>query len=233
MAFLAGLLSILSPCVLPLVPIILGAALSRHRLGLVALAAGLAASFLGIGLFVATIGFAIGLDASVFRTAGAILLVAFGAVLLAPMVQARLALAAGPMSNLAQRRLGNLSAGGLGSQFIVGLLLGVVWSPCVGPTLGAASVLAAQGQDLPSVSLTMLLFAIGTSAPLLILGLLSREALTRWRGRLLGAGRSGKAVLGLVLVASGVLILSGLDRTAETELLNISPAWLTDLSTSF
>jgi len=67
LAFLAGILSILSPCVLPLLPIVLGTAQAEHRLGPVALAAGLAVSFTAIGLFVATIGFAIGLDTDVFR----------------------------------------------------------------------------------------------------------------------------------------------------------------------
>ena len=67
LSFLAGVLSILSPCVLPLLPIILGTAQSEHQLGPVALAAGLALSFTTIGLFVATIGFAIGLDTDVFR----------------------------------------------------------------------------------------------------------------------------------------------------------------------
>ena len=75
LAFLAGLLSTLSPCVLPLLPIVLGTAASEHRFGAVALAVGLVASFVAIGLFFATIGFSIGLDAGVFRTAGAIAMI--------------------------------------------------------------------------------------------------------------------------------------------------------------
>lgn len=233
LAFLAGLLSILSPCVLPLVPIVVGAAQSRHKLGPAALATGLAVSFLGIGLFVAMIGFAIGLDGALFRTMGAVLLVAFGAALLVPALQERLALAAGPIGDWTQRRFADFSAGGLGSQFVVGSLLGIVWSPCVGPTLGAASVMAAQGRNLPTVAITMILFAIGTSAPLLILGLLSREVLGRWRSRLLLAGKGGKAVLGTILVAGGILILFGIDRTIEAGLLSVSPTWLTEISTRF
>ncbi len=61
LAFLAGILSTLSPCVLPLVPLLLGTAASEHRFGPVALAVGLALSFTAIGIFVATVGFAIGL----------------------------------------------------------------------------------------------------------------------------------------------------------------------------
>ena len=82
LAFVAGLLSILSPCVLPLVPIVLGSALAHHRHGPLALAAGLALSFTAIGLLVAVAGFSIGLDAGVFRSAAAVIMIALGVVLI-------------------------------------------------------------------------------------------------------------------------------------------------------
>ena len=100
LAFLAGLLSVLSPCVLPLLPLVLGTAASEHRLGPAALAAGLALSFVTIGLFVATIGFAVGLDTALFRTVAAVLLVGLGGVLLVPAAQERFATAAGPAVNV-------------------------------------------------------------------------------------------------------------------------------------
>ena len=171
-AFLAGLLSVLSPCVLPLVPIVLGTAASEHRLGPVALALGLALSFTAIGLFVATIGFSIGLDGDVFRGVGAVLLVILGVVLTLPRLQARVATAAGPAGAWAEERFGGFGSGGLSGQFGVGLLLGAAWSPCVGPTLGAASLLAARGEHLGDVAATMLAFGIGAAAPLMLLGLL-------------------------------------------------------------
>src|ERR1700741_2425586 len=89
--FIAGVLTTLSPCVLPILPIVLGAAASEHKYGPAALAAGLAVSFVAVGLFVATIGFSIGLTADLFRQAAAALLVIFGAVLMLPRLQARLA----------------------------------------------------------------------------------------------------------------------------------------------
>ena len=233
LALLAGVLSTLSPCVLPILPMVLGAAVSEHRFGPAALAAGLTLSFVAIGLFVATIGFSLGLDGGTFQTAAAILLMAFGIVLLVPHLQARVAVAAGPVGNWAEHRFGGFSPGGLGGQFMVGLLLGAVWSPCIGPTLGAASVLAAQGRDLGQVALTMTVFGIGAASPLLLLGLLSREALTRWRGRLMTAGRGAKMALGIVLVASGSLILSEADKTLEADLVSIMPTWLAELTTRF
>lgn len=233
LAYLAGVLSTLSPCVLPILPIVLGAAAGQHRLGPLALAAGTAVSFVAIGLFVATIGFSIGLTGQVFRMAAAVLMIALGLVLVLPVLQARVALAAGPVGNWVEERFGGVATAGLPGQFGVGLLLGAVWTPCVGPTLGAASVLAAQGRDLGQVALTMLLFGIGAATPLVLLGFLSREALLRWRGRLMQASGPAKVAFGLFLVVAGLLILSGLDKALETRLVEASPRWLTDLTTRY
>lgn len=233
LAFLAGALSILSPCVLPLLPIVLGTAASEHRLAPAALAAGLAISFVVIGIFVATIGFAIGLDTGVFRAISAVLLIAVGLLLLVPSLGAQVAGAGGPVSNWMEGQFGGFAATGLWGQFALGLLLGAVWSPCVGPTLGAASLLAAKGENLAQVALTMIAFGIGAALPLILLGLVSREAFMRWRGRLMEAGNSGKALLGGLLVAIGLLIATGLDKRLETALVDASPAWLTRLTTQF
>src|SRR5690349_9076475 len=228
LAFVAGLVSIFSPCVLPLLPVVLGTAVSEHRFGPAALAAGLATSFLALGLFVATIGFSLGLRSDVFRTAAAILLFVAGAILVVPALQGRLTMATAPIGNWIDGRFGGSGRNGLAGQFGVGLLLGAVWTPCVGPTLGAASVLAAQGRDLLQVALTMLVFAVGTALPLLALGLLCREALMRWRGRMLATGTAGKLALGVVLAAGGVLILTGSDRLIETAWVKLTPAWLSE-----
>ena len=233
LAFAAGVLSVLSPCVLPILPMVLGAAASQHRMGPAALAGGLAISFVVIGLFVATIGFSIGLDGGVFRNVAAVIMIAIGAVLVLPPLQARLALAGGPVANWTEQRFGGFSTGGVRGQFCVGLLLGAVWSPCVGPTLGAASLLAAQGKDLGQVALTMILFGLGAALPLLILGSLGREFLMRARDKMLtGSGRA-KSALGLVLVLVGGAILSGFDKSLEAIAVNASPEWLTKLTTSF
>jgi cytochrome c-type biogenesis protein len=233
LAFVAGIVSIFSPCVLPLLPVVLGTAVSKHRFGPMALAAGLALSFLVLGLFVATIGFSLGIDSELFRTAAAVVLVVAGTILAVPSMQARLSVVAAPIGAFAARRFEGATHNGLTGQFGLGLLLGAVWSPCVGPTLGAASVLAAQGRDLSQVVVVMLLFAVGTALPLLGLGLLSREAVLRWRGRMLATGRTGKMVLGVALVCAGVLILSGYDKSIEAALLNVTPAWLSDLAAGF
>ena len=233
LAYLAGVLSTLSPCVLPLLPVVVGAAAATHRLGPLALALGLASAFTVVGLFAATIGFSIGLDADVFRMVAAALMIVLGAVLIVPVFGSRLALAAEPVSQWASQRLAGFSAAGLPGQFGVGVLLGVAWSPCVGPTLGAASLLASQAKALPRVAATMLLFGLGASSPLLAVGILSAEVMSKARHHALSAGRGLKAALGFVFVLIGAAILTGADKTIETALVEASPQWLTDLTTRY
>jgi cytochrome c-type biogenesis protein len=233
LAFIAGVLSILSPCVLPILPVVLGTAASDHKLGPVALAAGLSLSFVIVGLFIATLGHSIGLNGDVLRYVAAVLIVGIGAVLMLPSLQARLAVASGPIAGWTDQRFGHIGGGGLSSQFWIGILLGAVWSPCVGPTLGAASLLAAQGRDLPQVGVIMFAFGVGAALPLLALGLVSREVMLRWRTRLLSASHGVKIALGALFIAIGTLVLLGLDKTIETILVDASPQWLTDLTTRF
>ena len=233
LAFVAGLLSILSPCVLPLLPLVLGAAVAQHRFGPLALAAGLAVSFTVLGLLIAVVGFSFGIDASFFRFVAAIIMIAMGIVLLVPAWQTRIATVGGPLSGWADRRFGGFETAGLSGQFAMGLLLGAVWSPCVGPTLGAASLLASRGENLGQVALTMLVFGIGAALPLAILGLLSRAALVSMRDRMLSVGQLGKVLLGVALLLIGLGIVTGADKRLEAALVEASPAWLTTLTTRF
>ena len=147
LGYVAGVLSTLSPCVLPLLPIVLAGAASAHRWGAAALTAGLALSFTAMGMFVATVGVSIGLDAEVLRRISAWLLVAAGGLLLLPALQQRFVMVTAGIANVGQSWLSGLDVGGLRGQFFVGLVLGTIWSPCAGPTLGAAIALAAQGRD--------------------------------------------------------------------------------------
>jgi len=230
--FAAGALSVLSPCVLPLVPILIGTAASAHRRGPLALAAGLTLSFAVIGVLLASAGASLGLDPAVFRNIAALMLLGFGVLLLSSGLQERFAVAASGASSIGQGMLSRLTLDGLPGQFVLGLLLGVVWSPCVGPTLGATITLASQGQQLGQVMLMMALFGLGAGLPLVILGSLSREAMLRMRGKLLATGQQGKKVLGAVMLLIGIFILTGLDKKFETWILDVAPAWLTQIGTS-
>lgn len=232
LAFVAGALTILSPCVLPLVPIVLTSAAQRHRLAPLALAAGLVVAFTATGFIIAAFGQALGLDTLVVRAAGAVVLCVAGVVLLVPRLQDLLTRVATPLAGWAsstQDALG--SRAGLWGQALVGALLGIVWAPCVGPTLGAAIALAAAGKDLAEVALVMVAFGLGISAVLLVIAFAARSVLARWRGRMLAAGGRGKAILGALLLMVGVSILAGFDRQIEAFALDHLPDWMTEWST--
>jgi cytochrome c-type biogenesis protein len=231
-AFAAGILSTLSPCVLPILPIVIAGAAAQGRLAIVWLAGGLALSFTAIGLFVATIGFAAGLDADLFRAFGALAMLGIGIVLVVPALQMRAAAAMGPVGDWTERRLGGFSTDGNSGQFALGLLLGAVWGPCVGPTLGAASLMAARGENLPEVAATMLMFGLGAATPLLALCALSRQRIMGLRERLMLAGSRGKTLLGGALVVVGLLVLTGADKRLEAAILDAMPDWLARLTTS-
>jgi cytochrome c-type biogenesis protein len=132
LGYMAGVLSTLSPCVLPLVPIVLGSAMAAHRLGALALTVDLVLSFTAI--FIATVGVSLGFDATVFRKMAAVLLIVVGVLLTSATLQARLILATSGISDAGQALLSKLTLTGLAGQFAVGLALGAIWNPCVGPS---------------------------------------------------------------------------------------------------
>jgi cytochrome c biogenesis protein CcdA len=233
LSLLAGILSILSPCVLPLVPILLGSAVLAHRFGPLALAAGLTLSFTIVGVAIAAAGASLGLNQDVLRNVAAVLLLGFGAILLIPRLQERFAVATSGLSASGNNMLSKITLDGLPGQFVLGLLLGIVWSPCVGPTLGAAITLASQGQSLAQITLVMLLFGLGASLPLIVLGLLSRQVMTKVRGQLLEAGKRGKQILGIAMLLIGVAIITGGDKMFESWILSVAPDWLVRLTTSY
>lgn len=231
--FLAGVLSTLSPCVLPIVPILLGTATNAHPRAPLVLAGGLAISYAVIGTTVAWLGSNLGLDASTFRNVGATALALMGVLLLSSTLQQRFASAASGVSNAGNYLLSRWKLEGLWGQFAIGLILGIVWSPCVGPTLGAAIVLASEGSQLAHAATLMGIFGLGAALPIVILGQVSRAAMGRWRNQMMQAGQTGKLLLGLAMLLIAIMVYSGGDKAFETWLVNLSPAWLTELTTKF
>lgn len=230
---LAGALSTLSPCVLPLVPIVLGSASSAHRYGPLALAGGLSLSFAVLGTALAYLGTAIGLPPNLGREVGGVLIGVFGIVLLSSFLQGKFAAATAGIGARADALLSRLQPSGLSGQALVGAVLGLVWSPCAGPTLGAAIGLASQGRELGPIMLLMGLFGIGAALPLLAVGWLGRRTLGAGRGAMLRAGQFGKMALGVTFVVIAAALLTGYDQHLEAWLVEHSPDWLTTLTTRY
>lgn len=226
LAFAAGLLTALSPCVLPLLPLVMGSA-ARNRYAPAALAAGFVTTFTVIGVLLASLGTALGLSDTVVRSTSAALLVAAGVLMISHRLQDSAGRWLSPLAS-ASARLSAHADEGPGGQFFVGALLGGVWSPCVGPTLGAALGLATRGETLVQAAAIMTAFGLGSATLLLAAGYASRAVIGR-RLRLLQAGERGRLVFGIVLLLVGVSVASGVDKSIESLVLARVPQWWIEL----
>jgi cytochrome c-type biogenesis protein len=124
----------------------------------------------------------------------------------------------------ATARLSPRTDRGIGSQFFVGALLGGVWSPCVGPTLGAALGLATGSDTLAHAAAIMSAFGLGSATLLLTAGYASRAVIGQ-RLRLLQAGERGRLVFGVLLLLVGVSVATGVDKLIESAVLARLPQW--------
>jgi cytochrome c biogenesis protein CcdA len=233
LAGLAGLLTTLSPCVLPILPMVAASATGRSRWGLPAMAAGLALAFTVIGVSLASSGQLLGLDERTLRTVAGALMVVIGIALLSTWLQDRVAGVFSRVGSAGGNALARIQSEHPAAQFGVGALLGVAWSPCVGPTLGAAIALASTGKGSADAAVVMTIFSLAAVTPLIAAGLLSRSAFARVRERLLSAGSFGKKLMGVSLLLIGLLVLSGFDKVLEAWLLDVGPAWLSDLTVRY
>jgi cytochrome c biogenesis protein CcdA len=231
-AYAAGLLTLINPCILPVLPIVLASALNTDRRGPMMLALGMSVSFVGFGMFVATAGHAIGLTADVLARVGAALMIAFGIVLLTPALSGRFELALAGVSSRADTAISRTDNGQLGGQFLSGLLLGAVWSPCIGPTLGGAIALASQGESLMRAFLIMCFFAAGVSTVILALGLSGRHLMRDRTHALRGLAERSRGILGAVFVAVGLALFFQLHHVIEAWAIRTLPTWFIDLSVS-
>lgn len=227
LAFIAGVISILSPCVWPLLPIVMSSAAKEQRFGPIYLALGLSTSFALAGGLLTLLLLNIGADPESLRWISAALMLLVGVTLVNKTLADKVSQILSGLSS----RLNALSSGrgeSLG-QFGLGFMLGFVWLPCVGPTLGAAIALASLGQDLVMSFIVMFSYGIGTAAILLFAGFASNRVLKAFKGESFIRFMALKQVLGGLLITLSVLVLLGLDKKMEAFALTILPSWVTGL----
>ena len=231
-AYLAGLLTLINPCVLPILPVVLASAAQAHRHGPAALALGMSVSFVALGMLVTVFGRALGLTPETVADAGAVLMVGFGLVLLVPRLSEGFATATAGFAASADTRIEGSEAG-LRGQLLGGALLGAVWSPCIGPTLGSAIGLASQGQELGRALAIMVFFALGVSSVIVALGYGARAAILRRRDAMRRLAAVSRPLMGAVFLLVGTALLLNWHHYAEAWLLDVLPYWLTDFSVRY
>ncbi len=226
--YLAGLLTLINPCVLPILPIVLTSSLRADRRAPLFLAAGMSVSFVILGVGVATLGPALGVQEETVARAAAFLMMAFGVVMLVPAFGTGFATATAGFAARADASFP--TDNGLPGQFLGGALLGAVWSPCIGPTLGAAIGFAAQGQNLGHAAMVMVAFALGVSTLILGLAYTARSAMQRHTATLRAVAERSKPIMGAVFLLVGAMLFFHLNRPIEAWLLSVLPNWFVDLS---
>ena len=231
-AYGAGLLTLINPCVLPVLPVVLAAALQAGSHGPLVLAAGMSASFVILGLGVTVLGHSLGLTPEAVSDIGAVLMILFGFILLVPRFALDFATATAGVSNRANASMDMLDRSGASGQFLGGVLLGAVWSPCIGPTLGGAVSLASQGERIFHSGMIMAFFALGVSTVMIALGYGARSAIQRRQAWLRSISARGRPLLGAVFIAVGAAILLRAHHMLEIHAIRILPAWLIELSVS-
>lgn len=233
LAWVAGSLTTLNPCVFPLLPLVLGGAVQDNRLAPVAMGAGMVAAFALLGLLVGVAGDAIGLDPDHIRTAGAVLLMGFGLVMLVPRLNERFTFLMSPMATHANSASARFNAGSLSGAFAIGGLLGMVWSPCSGPMLASALTLVATEGGAWRGTLVLGVFGLGAASVLVAAAYASRTGFGRVRTWVVTHMDRVKRGFGVLVLLLGLAILLGGDKWLEAQLIRVLPQGWIDLTTRF
>jgi cytochrome c-type biogenesis protein len=223
----AGSLTTLSPCVFPLLPLVLGGGLQSHRAAPLAMGLGMMGSFAVIGMALGALGPALGLDADHVRIGGAVLLIAFALVMLVPALGERFTQWMLPIASSANAASSKLDAGSLSGALLLGGVLGLVWSPCSGPLLGSALTLVASEGGVARGGVVLGIFGLGAAIPLVAVAYASRSGFAHVRGWVLTHIKRVQRVFAVLIGVMGVAILTGGDKWLEARVLQWLPdAWV-------
>lgn len=227
LSLVAGSLTTLSPCVFPLLPLVLGGALQEHRWAPVAMGVGMTASFALIGMLLGALGGALDIDDTQVRSAGAVLLIIFALAMLIPAVGVRFSQWMLPIANSAHAASSKLDAGSLWGALLLGGVLGLVWSPCSGPLLGSALTLVASEGGVARGGVVLGIFGLGAALPLVVVAYASRSGFIYMRDWVLARIEALRASFAILIGVMGIAILTGADKWLEARVLGWLPdAWV-------
>ncbi len=224
-AFLAGIVTIAGPCILPLLPIILGTStVKQHKSRPLFIILGFILSFTLFAVLFAILGRTLNLDPSVFRTVAAIVIGLFGVVMLVPNLQEKIFAKLQPLLTRVTPKSANPEASDQWGGFILGASLGLVWTPCAGPVLGSILTLIAANQNLGQAGALLFAYALGAGIPMLLIAYGGQTAMQRVR-LLTKHAVTIQRIFGVIIILVAVALLTGAEVRLQAWLLDRVP-WL-------
>jgi cytochrome c biogenesis protein CcdA/thiol-disulfide isomerase/thioredoxin len=220
-AFVGGMLTILAPCTLPIVPLMLGAASTGGRRRTLGILLGFGLTFVTVTVLLASVLAVAGLTTDRLRVASGVLLGAVGLTLVVPTLGARVERRLTPLSDAGSRLVGTRARDGLTGGVILGGAIGLIWAPCVGPIMaGVIGAAAVHGPSLEAVAIA-LAYVTGAALPLAIIAGWG-QAVGR---RMAGVARRGRLqrILGVAMIVSAVQVTTGLDLPVQDAVAGVLP----------
>ncbi|MBI4091830.1 MAG: DUF3179 domain-containing protein [Candidatus Levybacteria bacterium] len=228
-AFISGILTVFSPCVLPILPIVLASGIEGKIGRIRGVVAGIVVSFTIAALLLATVVRVLGIPADTIRNIAVILLVIFGLSMVFPIIWEKVLVL---IERFWKVRPVETQGGGFGGGFITGASLGVVWAPCIGPVVATVATLAAVSSFSISGIAVVAAYALGTGVPLYFIAKSGKAAIGKFPFLATG-GEKVRQIFGVVILATALFIFTGLDRKIQEWTLNNLPEAWTQIATSF
>lgn len=223
-AFLAGIVTILSPCILPLLPIILSSTASQSKKHPYGVVVGFIASFTFFTLFLTKIVQLFNLPADILRTFAVVVILTFGLVLVIPKLYVLFEIFASKLSSKAKIKQNENAEPGFLSGLLVGTSLGIIWTPCAGPILASVISLAITGTVTGQSVIITLSYAVGTAIPMLAILFGGRAIITKVPGLLKNLANIQK-VFGALMILTALAIFFNFDRQFQTYILDKFPSY--------
>lgn len=224
-AFAAGVVTILAPCILPVLPIVLSGGVKQGRLRPWGIIVGVVLSFSAFTLALSWAVQQLGLSPNFSRNFGIMLLAILGILFLVPRAMAG-------FENWISQRLRRsgppVERHGFGGGFLLGISLGAVWTPCAGPILASVVAAAQTGAVTGQTVGVTIAYAIGAALPMGLIAGLGQRLMARIRGLNQRLGQIQK-IFGIVIITVALMMATNLDRRAQSWIISITPNWLPQL----
>lgn len=225
-SFLAGIVTILSPCILPILPIVLSGSLTGGKFRPFGIVTGFIISFTFFTLALSMLVRLTGISADFLRLFSMVIIAGFGLSLLLPKFQVLMERLFTGLSNLTPKQSEN---SGFKGGILLGLSLGLVWTPCVGPIIASVITLAASSSVTASAFFIIIAYSIGTSIPMLAIIYGGRQLLSKVPWLTNNTVKIQKA-FGVLMILTALAIFFNLDRKFQTYILDKFPNYGTRLT---